>query len=282
MQSVMAERNSGPPERRRMLYRIGINIGDVMIDGDDIYGDGVNVAARLEALAEPGGVTLSDDVHRQVRDRSEVVWTDGGEHEVKNIARSVQVWRGSPAEPSKATAREPADQPSPPPDKPTIAVLPFENMSGDAEQEYFAGGITEDIIAALSYFRELSVISRNSCFIFKGKATTVRDVREQLKADYVVEGSIRKAGNRVRITAQLIDAKTDSHIWAERYDRDLVDIFEVQDDVVRRVAVTLVGRLEHERQERTKRQSDSQLRAYDLYLRARELSIFAPASFSSR
>jgi adenylate cyclase len=156
------------------------------------------------------------------------------------------------------------------PEKPSIAVLPFTNMSGDPEQEYFADGITEDIITELSRFKELSVVSRNSSFVFKGQATAIREVSEKLKVDYVVEGSIRRVGNRVRITSQLIDAKSDNHIWADRYDRNLEDIFEVQDDVVRRVASTSVGRLEHERQERTKRQSKSQMKAYDLYLRGRE------------
>jgi TolB-like protein/DNA-binding SARP family transcriptional activator/Tfp pilus assembly protein PilF len=196
----------------------------------------------------------------------------GVEPEPETVAlyRELRQLRRAAPEGETDTAPKPVAEGPPPPDKPSIAVLPFTNMSGDPEQEYFADGITEDIISALSHFKELSVVSRNSSFVFKGRAASLGDVREKLKVDYLVEGSIRKAGNRVRITAQLIDAKNDNHIWADRYDRDLADIFEVQDDVVRRVASTLVGRLEHERQERTKRQTNSQLKAYDLYLRARE------------
>jgi len=226
----------------------------------------VNVAARIQEVAVPGGIALSGAAFDQVTGKVNAAFSDAGKHELKNIAQPVRIWRWSDG--GVAPSVEAA--PLPLPDKPSIAVLSFTNMSGDPEQEYFSDGITEDIITALSHFKELSVVSRNSSFVFKGKATAVGDVREQLKVDYVVEGSIQKATNRVRVTAQLIDAKNDNHIWAERYDRDLADIFEVQDDVVRRIASTLVGRLEHERQERTKRQTSSQLRAYDLYLRARE------------
>ena len=269
-QQAVTEHNSSLPEDKRIKFRVGINLGDVVIDGNDIHGDGVNVAARLEGLAKPGGICISGSVHEQVRDRIDLPFEDLGEQEVKNIDRPVRVWQWIADAGLAAGVPAKTYEPLSLPDKPSIAVLPFTNMSGDLEQEYFADGITEDIITALSHFKELSVISRNSSFVFKGKAAAVRAVREQLKADYVVEGSIRKAGNRVRITAQLIDAKNDNHIWADRYDRDLADIFEVQDDVVRRVASTLVGRLEHERQERTRRQTNSQLKAYDLYLRARE------------
>jgi len=253
----------------RLQFRIGINLGDVIVEGDDIHGDGVNIAARLEGLAEPGGIYLSGDAYRQAKGKVEAEFEDMGERELKNVAEPVRVFRIASNGPA------PNSIPSPPealplPDKPSIAVLPFVNMSGDPEQEYFSDGVTEDIITELSHFKELSVVSRNSSFAFKGKAAVIGEVSEKLKVDYVVEGSIRRAGNSVRITAQLIDAKSDSHIWAERYDRKLEDIFEVQDDVVRRVASTLVGRLEHERQERTKRQSNSQLKAYDLYLRGRE------------
>ncbi len=264
IQTELEARNVDLAEDRRMRFRIGVNLGDVMAEADNLYGDGVNLAARLEQLAEPGHVFISGKVYDEVVGKVGGNFTDYGEHEVKNIARPVRVWRWT------AETIVPTASPETPMDKPSIAVLPFVNMSGDAEQEYFADGITEDIITEISRFKELSVVSRNSSFVFKGKAAAIREVGEKLKVDYVVEGSIRKAGNRVRVTAQLIDAKDDNHIWADRYDRNLEDIFEVQDDVVRRVSSTLVGRLEHERQKRTRRQSKSQLKAYDLYLRGRE------------
>jgi adenylate cyclase len=264
IQTELEARNVDLAEDRRMRFRIGVNLGDVMAEGDSLFGDGVNIAARLEELAEPGHVFISGKVYDEVAGKIDGNFIDCGEREVKNIARPVRVWRWS------TTAIAPGASLETPLDKPSIAVLPFVNMSGDVEQEYFADGITEDIITELSRFKELSVVSRNSSFVFKGKATALREVGEKLKVDYIVEGSIRKAGNRVRVTAQLVDAKSDKHIWADRYDRELEDIFEVQDDVVRRVSSTLVGRLEHERQERARRQSKSQLKAYDLYLRGRE------------
>jgi adenylate cyclase len=245
IQEAMTGREAEAAEALRIALRIGVNLGDVIVEGSDLYGDGVNVAARLEALAEPGGVCVSGTVFDHVDGKVELDFADLGEQRVKTPAKAA--------------------------DKPSIAVLPFTNMSGDPEQEYFSDGITEDIITELSRFKDLSVVSRNSSFAFKGKAASLREVGERLGVTYLVEGSIRKAGNTVRVTAQLIDAQNDNHIWAERYDRSLEDIFEVQDDVVRRVASTLVGRLEHERQVRTRRQSESQLQAYDLYLRGREL-----------
>ncbi len=262
-QAGAADRDEG------LNFRIGINLGDVIVEGDDIHGDGVNVASRLEGLAEPGGICLSGDTYRQARGKVKAEFQDLGEQNLKNVADPVQVYRIA-GDSSGVTEVGPAREPLALPDKPSIAVLPFTNMSGDPEQEYFSDGITEDIITELSRFKELSVVSRNSSFIFKDQAASLRDISEKLRADYIVEGSIRKVGNKVRVTAQLIDAKGDVHIWADRYDRDLEDIFEVQDDVVRRVSSTLVGRLEHERQVRTRRQSQSQLKAYDLYLRGRE------------
>ncbi len=276
IQRDIAGRESEMAEERRIRLRIGVNLGDVIVEGSDLYGDGVNVAARLEALAEPGGVCVSGTVFDHVDGKVALDFADLGEQRVKNIDQPVRVHRfvreghadrdgthGGPGTSAEATSKAG--------DKPTIAVLPFINMSGDPEQDYFSDGITEDIITELSRFKDLSVVSRNSSFAFKGKAVSVREIGERLGLDYLVEGSIRKAGNKVRVTAQLIDTRSDNHIWAERYDRSLEDIFEVQDDVVRRVASTLVGRLEHERQERTRRQSASQLQAYDLYLRGREL-----------
>ncbi len=275
IQQSMIGREADLPDERRIRLRIGVNLGDIIVEGSDIYGDGVNVAARLEALADPGGICVSGTVFDHVKGKVALDFADLGEQQFKNIDQPVQVYRialdgGVDANEAASTSTQSAVLPKLT-DKPSIAVLPFNNMSGDPEQDYFSDGITEDIITALSRFKDLSVVSRNSSFVFKGQAASLRDVGEKLRVDYVVEGSIRKAGSRVRVTAQLIDARSDTHIWADRYDRSLEDIFEVQDDVVRRVASTLVGRLEYERQERARRQSKSQLRAYDLYLRGREL-----------
>jgi len=253
-----------------LRFRIGINLGDVIVEGDDIYGDGVNLAARLEPLAEPGGICVSEDAFRQLRGKLDLAWEDMGPQELKNIAVPVGAYRLGPPSAEVAAERPSAGRARTHGEKPTVAVLPFTNMSGDPEQEYFSDGITEDLITEISRFRELAVVSRSSSFVFKGKTASAAEVCAKLKAQYLVEGSIRKAGNRVRVTAQLIEADSDRQVWAERYDRELEDIFEVQDDIVRRVASTLVGRLEHRRQERARRQSESELRAYDLYLRGRE------------
>ena len=258
---VTAHEANQEPDRR-ISFRIGINLGDIIVDGDDIHGDGVNIAARLEPLAPPGGVCLSDDAWRQVRGKLDLPWTEMGPQRLKNVSEPVTTYSLTRSAVAPRASKAAA--------KPSVAVLPFANLSHDPEQEYFSDGITEDLITELSRFRELTVVSRSSSFVFKGRAVPVAEAADKLGVRYIVEGSIRKAGNRVRITAQLIDARSDTHIWAERYDRDMEDIFEVQDDVVHRVASTLVGRLEHERQERAKRKSKSELRAYDLYLRARE------------
>jgi adenylate cyclase len=206
--------------------RIGVNLGDIIIDGDDIYGDGVNVASRLERLAEPGGICISSIVHESIGNRIEAEFRDAGAHEVKGIDRPIRVWRW-PAEGAARADRAPLALP----EKPSIAILPFDNMSSDPEQEFFAEGIAEDIITELSKFRSLFVIARNSSFAFKGQALEVKEVGRRLGVRYVVEGSVRRAGNRVRITAQLIDALDDTHLWAEHYDRELEDIFAVQDEV---------------------------------------------------
>jgi adenylate cyclase len=268
-QAKVAEDQAARESDDALRFRIGINLGDVIVEADDIHGDGVNIAARLEEMAAPGGICLSADVYRQVRGKVEADFEDLGDQTLKNVSEPVGVHRVVRPDP----ARDPAGRPPPAgaaTERPSVAVLPFANMSADPEQDYFSDGLTEDLITELSRFKELSVISRNSAFVFKGAAGSLRAVGEKLNAGYLVEGSVRKAGKRIRVTAQLIDAGSDNHIWAERYDRDLEDIFEVQDDVVRRVASTLVGRLEHERQERSRRQSQSQLKAYDLYLRGRE------------
>src|SRR5262249_37679745 len=215
--TAMAGRTAGIDEDRRIALRIGINIGDIIVDGDDIFGDGVNVAARLQEIAVPGGICISSRVHEDVRDRLDTAFDDGGAQTLKNIARPVQVWRwqaGTAVPPKPVTALAAL----PLPDKPSIAVLPFQNMSGDPEQEYFTDGITEDIITELSRFNSLFVIARNSSFSYKGKMPDVRQVGRELGVRYVLEGSIRKSSNRIRVTGQLVDALTGNHIWAERYD----------------------------------------------------------------
>jgi TolB-like protein len=225
IQRGMAEQNIDVPQDKRIEFRIGIHVGDVIIADDDIFGDGVNIAVRLEGIAEPGGVSVSDDAHRQIRGKVEITFEDMGSQSLKNIAEPIRVWRvrfrpsSSPATPTE-TAR-----PLALPDKPSIAVLPFENMSGDPEQEYFADGMVEDIITALSRFKSLFVIARNSSFTNKGKAVDIKRVGRELGVRYVLEGSVRKAGSRVRITGQLIEAATDRHLWADKFDGALEDVF---------------------------------------------------------
>ncbi len=266
VQRGMAECNKSLPAESRIEFRIGINLGDVILDAGDIFGDGVNVAARIEALAEPGGICLSDDAQRLVRGKLDVAFEDAGEQRLKNIASPVRVYRVRPA--GKAAA---AAAPRPAlalPDKPSIAVLPFQNLSGDPEQEYFADGIVEDIITALSRFRNLFVISRNSSFTYKGRAVDVKQVGRELGVRYVLEGSVRKAASRVRITAQLIDAATGGHLWADRFDGALENIFELQDQVTERVVGAIAPKLEQAEIERAKRKPTGSLDAYDYYLRA--------------
>jgi adenylate cyclase len=266
VQRGMAERNKDLPRGQQIRLRLGINVGDIIIDEDDIYGDGVNVAARLEALAEPDGICLSARVYDYVRDRLDVAYDDLGELAVKNIADLVHVYRVRLGE--AASAGIPGvSQALPLPDKPSIAVLPFVNMSGDAEQEYFADGITEDLITLLSQIRWFFVIARNSSFAYKGKSPDIRAVARELGVAYVLEGSVRKAGNRVRVTAQLIDGASGNHVWAQRYDRDLEDIFAVQDEIT----ATLVGAIEPElgkaKRERARAKRPDDLRAWELYQR---------------
>ena len=265
IQQAVAERNAELPNEKRMEFRVGVNLGDVVIDGDDIQGDGVNVAARLEGLAEPGGICISGAVHDQVRDRVDLAFEDMGEQTVKNIDRPVWVWRWSAA--GSAGPKVTASEPLPLPDKPSIAVLPFDNMSGDPEQEYFSDGISEDIITALSKVHWLFVIARNSTFTYKGSAVDVTRVARELGVRYVVEGSVRKAANKVRITAQLVDGTTGNHVWAERYDRELTDIFAVQDEITE----TIVGRIDTELRaseiDRARRKPPANLDAWELYQR---------------
>jgi adenylate cyclase len=274
IQHRMARRNSDVAPARWIQFRIGINLGDVIVEEDDIFGDGVNVAARLQVLAEPGGICVSGAVRDQVGERLDnVAFEDLGEQSVKNIARPIRVFRvrleadatAAPAgEKDEATATASAK-------KPSIAVLPLANMSGDPEQEFFADGLTEDIITELSRFRDLLVISRNSTFVHKGKAVKVQEVAREFGVDYILEGSVRKAGDRVRVTVQLIDGETDRHIWAERYDRKLEDIFAIQDEVTRAIVATLPGRVEAATHDRAKRKTTDNMAAYECVLAARVL-----------
>jgi TolB-like protein/class 3 adenylate cyclase len=262
VQQAMVERNTDFPSDQRLELRIGINLGDVIIDDQDIFGDGVNVAARLEALAEPGGISGSRVVRDQVRDKLDVAFEDRGEQQVKNIARPVHVYR------IPVAGNAPAKGPLPLPEKPSIAVLPFANMSGDPEQEYFADGMVEEIITALSRIRWLFVIARNSSFTYKGQAVDVKQVGRELGVRYVLEGSVRKAGNRVRITGQLIDAATGAHLWADRFDGSLEDVFELQDKVATSVAGVIEPALQAAETSRLANRPTADLSAYDAYLRA--------------
>ena len=233
IQRAMPERNAEVPSGKKIEFRIGINVGDIIADGDDIFGDGVNVAARLESISEPGGICVSDVVHQQVDGRVEALFADLGDQNLKNIARPVRAYRIALKQARAETAAAPATAPATfaSPDKPSIAVLPFQNMSGDAEQDYFCDGLVEDIITTLSKLTGLRVIARNSSFVYKGRAVDIREAAKQLGVRYVLEGSVRKSGNRIRITAQLIDAMDGAHLWAERYDRAIDDIFAIQDEI---------------------------------------------------
>jgi adenylate cyclase len=274
VQRRMARRNADVSPARWMQFRIGINLGDVIVEENDIFGDGVNVAARLEMLAEPGGICVSGAVRDQVGDRlDDVAFEDLGDQSVKNIARPIRVFRVR-LEPDATTA--PADAKDAAvataiSKKPSIAVLPLVNMSGDPEQEFFADGLTEDIITELSRFHDLLVISRNSTFVYKGKAVKVQEVAREFGVDYILEGSVRKAGDRIRVTVQLIDAETDRHIWAERYDRELEDIFAIQDEMTRAIVATLPGRVEAATHDRAKRKPTDNMAAYECVLTARVL-----------
>ncbi len=265
LQRQMAEANAPLPDDRRIVFRIGINLGDVIGEGEDIYGEGVNIAARLEGLAEPGGVCISGKVHEEVRGKLDCAFEDMGEQSVKNIARPVRAYRLRPGTPVDVGTAE--RQALSLPDKPSIAVLPFQNMSGDPEQDYFADGIVEDIITALSRARWLFVIARNSSFTYKGRAVDVKQVGRELGVRYVLEGSVRKAGNRVRIAGQLIDASTGAHLWADRFDGELADVFDLQDQVTANVVGAIAPKLEQAEIERAKRKPTESLDAYDYYLR---------------
>ncbi len=266
-QQAIAEREADVPEDRCIQYRVGINVGDIVIDGDDILGDGVNVAARLEGLAEPGGICVSGNVHEQVVGKTDLAFDDMGEQKVKNIKKPVKAFAVRLA---GGTRRNTGPSMTPAlelPDKPSIAVIPFDNMSGDQEQEYFADGITEDIITALSKVSEMFVIAGNSTFAYKGSSPDVRQVARELGVRNVLEGSVRKAGNRVRISAQLIDAANGNHLWAERYDRELADIFDLQDEITQEVVTALQVRLTEGEQVRLRRRQTDNVTAWEYYAR---------------
>jgi TolB-like protein/class 3 adenylate cyclase len=270
VQRGMANGNIDVPETKRIEFRIGIHVGDIIIDDGDIFGDGVNIAARLEGIADPGGICISDDAHRQIRGKTEIVYDDMGHQSLKNISEPMRAWRARPGSENAAMPSRPADPPATAlalPDKPSIAVLPFTNMSGDAEQEYFADGTVEDIITALSRMTWLFVIARNSSFTYKGKAVDIKQVGRELGVRYVLEGSVRKAGNKVRITGQLIDAATGAHLWADRFDGGLEDIFDLQDEVTTSVIGAISPKLEQAEIERAKRKPTEKLAAYDYFLR---------------
>jgi len=266
VQREMIARNAAVPARRRIEFRMGINVGDIIIEDGDIFGDGVNIAARLEALAVPGGVCLSAAAHEQVRDRLDLAFDDLGEQQVKNITRPVRTYAIALGASSR-TAR-PGTAPLPLPDKPSLAVLPFQNLTGDAEQEYFVDGMVEEITAAIARLPWLFVIARNSAFTYKGKPVDVKQVAQELGVRYVLEGSVRKAGNRVRISGQLIDTTTGAHIWADHFDGVLDDIFELQDQVASNVSGAIAPKLRQSEIERASRKPPANLTAYDLYLRA--------------
>ena len=269
IQRRVQEHEADGSEANPIQFRIGINVGDIIIEGEDILGDGVNIAARIEGIAEPGGISISEDAWRQVQGKVATNFVDAGEQSLKNIARPVRVYRLDLA-PKAATASVVLRPMPAQSDKPSIAVLAFNNMSGDPEQEYFSDGISEDIITDLSKLSELHVIARNSSFTYKGKPVDVKQVGRELGVHYVLEGSVRKAGNRVRVTGQLIDAASGAHIWADRFDRDLTDIFAVQDELTREIIAALKVKLTPGKKERLMRRNTIDEEAYDFFLRGRE------------
>ena len=263
-QSAVGEDEHGKPESEQLRFRIGIILGDIIVDGDDIYGDGVNIAARLEGLAEPGGLCVSGDACRQLRGKLDLNWESIGQQDLKNISEPVEAFLLRLLTASKRASEAPSLQL---PEKPSIAVLPFANMSGDPEQEYLADGITEDLITGLSRIRWFFIIARNSTFTYKGQAVDVKQVSRELGVRYVLEGSVRKAGNRVRITAQLIDATTGRHVWAERYDREIEDIFALQDEMTQTIVAAVEPELSAVERERARGKSPDSLDAWETYQR---------------
>jgi adenylate cyclase len=264
MQQELGRQNAGVPTDRQMLFRVGVNLGDVIIDDQNLLGDGVNVAARLEGLADAGGLAVSESIYEQIRGKIEIPFEDAGDHHVKNIARPIRVWRWTPGQQTAATATRRRG------DTPSVAVLPFVNMSGDAEQEYFSDGIIEDIITDLSRISGLFVPARHSSFVYKGSPVILERIREELGVRHVLEGSVRKAGNRVRITAQLVDTTTGGHLWAERYDRELTDVFAVQDDITHKIVESLRITLLPREKEAIEKVPTESFEAYKFYLLGRQ------------
>ncbi len=282
IQRDLMARNEKRPEERKLQFRIGINLGDVIVDRDEIYGDGVNIAARLEGLAEPGGICISDVVRQSVEGKLNLTFEDLGEQSVKNIENPVRAYRvllgfevAPKSAPVKTTLADMSSQPS-------IAVLPFDNMSGDPEQEYFSDGITEDLITDLSKIRELFVVARHATFTYKGKRVMPQQVARELGVGHVLEGSVRKAGTRLRITAQLIDAATGGHLWAERYDRNLTDIFVLQDEITEKIVTALEVKLTEGEQEQVPRRYTENPEAYDYFLRGRAYQVGATNEENAR
>jgi TolB-like protein len=261
IQQAIAKRNVDVSDDRRIDFRIGISVGDIIADGGDIFGDGVNIAARLESISEPGGICVSSQVQENARGRLDISFEDLGQQQLKNIAQPVHVYR------VKLNTTAPKRQQPPVPSKPSIAVLPFQNMSGDQEQEYFADGVVEEIITAMSRMRWLFVIARNSSFTYKGRAVDVKQVGRELGVRYILEGSVRRAANRVRITGQLIDTDTGAHLWADRFEGNLDDIFNLQDQITMSVVGAIAPKLEQAEIERAKRKPTESLDAYDYFLR---------------
>jgi adenylate cyclase len=271
IQRSLVNANANVSDDKRLEFRIGVNLGEVIVDRDGIYGDGVNIAARLESLAEPGGIWISSTVHDQVVGKTSVIFEDMGSHKVKNIARPISAYRVL-LETTDAVGEPVLELEKPSmSDKPSIAILPFENMSGDPEQEYFADGIAEDIITSLSKLSQLLVIARNSTFAYKGKPVDLREVARDLGVRYIVEGSVRKARDRVRITAQLIDSVTGGHLWADRFDRGLADVLAVQDEVTHEIVSAMALKLTADEEGLLKHKSTENLEAYDYFLRGRTM-----------
>jgi adenylate cyclase len=265
VQAGMAERNTTVPTGKRIEFRIGINTGDIVVEDGDIFGDGVNVAARLEGLAEPGGICVSARVQEDAIGKLDLAFEDLGERALKNIARPVRVYRIRADRAGETTV---GAQPALAlPDKPSVAVLPFTNMGADPEQEFFADGIAEDVITALSRYPSLFVIARNSCFTYKGRAVDVKQVGRELGVRYVLEGSLRKSGNRIRVSAQLVEADTGNHVWAERYDRDLADIFAVQDEITETATISIAPAIAEAELQRALRKPPGSLDAWAAYQR---------------
>jgi adenylate cyclase len=272
LQQAMATAAAGQPEDRRIILRIGINLGDIVVERGDLYGDGVNIAARLESAADPGGIFISGTAFDQVRNKFETAFEDLGEQSLKNIGAPVRVYRVS------GLARLPIAAGAAPSSKPSIAVLPFTSMSGDVEQQYFGDGITEDIITELARFRSLHVLARNTSFRYRGQDVDVQRVGRELGVQYIVEGSVRRLGERIRITAQLIDTATGHHVWADRFDRNQEELFAVQDQVVKTIAATLVGRMQAAATERAQRKAPASLAAYELVLKGDALPLYRPGA----